>query len=102
MVTDKPPSCGAAKQELMPGVEHRRHKVPNSRAEDPRQPTRRREWRMQRFKSGRSARRFLSASGQIGNLPRLRGEPPAASGHQAAGAHAFVMWAGIGGVAAAA
>src|SRR3712207_3406585 len=40
MVTDKLGSYGAAKGELMPGVEHRRHKGLNNRAENSHQPTR--------------------------------------------------------------
>src|ERR687893_786635 len=51
MVTDKLPSYGAAKQVLVPGVEHRRHKGLNNRAENSHQPTRRRERQMKRFKS---------------------------------------------------
>jgi putative transposase len=43
MVTDKLASYPAAKQELMPGVEHRRHKGVNNRAENSHQPTWRRE-----------------------------------------------------------
>ena len=38
MITDKLPSYGAAKKELMPGVEHRRHKGLNNRAENSHQP----------------------------------------------------------------
>jgi transposase-like protein len=34
MVTDKLPSYGAAKREVMPGVEHRQHKGLNNRAEN--------------------------------------------------------------------
>ena len=34
MITDKLASYGAAKKELMPGVEHRRHKGLNNRAEN--------------------------------------------------------------------
>src|ERR687883_750408 len=58
MVTDKLASYGAAKQEVMPGVEHRRHKGLNNRAENSHQPTRRRERQMKRFKSARQAQRF--------------------------------------------
>src|ERR687885_914695 len=43
MVTDKLPSYGAAKREVMPGVEHGRHKGLNNRAENSHQPARRRE-----------------------------------------------------------
>ncbi|MGI8565943.1 MAG: IS6 family transposase, partial [Pyrinomonadaceae bacterium] len=38
--TDKLKSYGAAKAEIMPGVEHRRHKGLNNRAENSHQPTR--------------------------------------------------------------
>ena len=39
MITDKLGSYGGAKKELMPGVEHRRHKGLNNRAENSHQPT---------------------------------------------------------------
>src|SRR5688500_15429989 len=51
MITDKLASYSAAKREMMPGVEHRRHKGLNNRAENSHQPTRRRERQMKRFKS---------------------------------------------------
>src|SRR6516164_145279 len=43
MITDKLASYGAAKREVMPGIEHRQHKGLNNRAENSHQPTRRRE-----------------------------------------------------------
>jgi putative transposase len=43
MITDKLASYGAAKREIMPGVEHRQHKGLINRAENSHQPTRRRE-----------------------------------------------------------
>src|SRR3954469_1686526 len=43
MITDKLTRYGAAKREIMPGVEHRQHKGLNNRAENSHQPTRRRE-----------------------------------------------------------
>src|SRR3712207_1464633 len=61
MVTDKLPSYGAAKREVMPGVEHRQHKGLNNRAENSHQPTRRRERQMKRFKSARQAQRNASS-----------------------------------------
>src|SRR6201987_4635627 len=51
LITDKLRSYGAAKREIMPGVEHRQHKGLNNRAENSHQPTRRRERIMKRFKS---------------------------------------------------
>src|SRR5690348_11659929 len=68
MITDKLASCGAAKREVMPAIEHRQHKGLNNRAENSHQPTRRRERQMKQFKSPGQAQRFLSAHDQINNL----------------------------------
>jgi putative transposase len=65
IVTDKLKSYGAAKREILPGVEHRQHRYLNNRAENSHQPTRQRERRMQRFKSPGHAQRLLSAHGPI-------------------------------------
>ena len=56
----------------MPGVEHRRHKGLNNRAENSHQPTRRRERQMKRFKSVGQAQQFLSAHDQVNYLFHLR------------------------------
>ena len=61
IITDKLKSYGAAKREILPGVEHRQHKGLNNRAENSHQPTRLREKKMRRFKSAKHAQRFLSA-----------------------------------------
>ncbi len=61
IITDKLASYGAAKQEILPGVEHRQHQPLNNRAENSHQPTRQREKTMRRFKSPGHAQRFLSA-----------------------------------------
>ena len=102
MVTDKLASYPAAKQELMPGVEHRRHKGLSNRAENSHQPTRRRERQMKRFKSARHAQRFLAAHDQVNNLFHLRRHRLPAAQSRAARAQAFRTWAEITGVAAAA
>jgi putative transposase len=102
MITDKLPSYGAAKREVMPGVEHRQHKGLNNRAENSHQPTRRRERQMKRFKSPRQAQRFLSAHDQIANLFHLRRDHVTAVEYRAARVRAFEVWADISGVAAAA
>jgi putative transposase len=60
MITDKLRSYGAAKREIMPGVEHRSHKGLNNRAENSHQPIRKRERIMKRFKSARQLQRFVS------------------------------------------
>ncbi len=102
MVTDKLPSYGAAKREVMPGVEHRQHKGLNNRAENSHQPTRRRERQMKRFKSPRQVQRFLSVHDQVNNLFHLRRDHVSASDYRAARARAFGAWADISRVAAAA
>jgi putative transposase len=65
LITDKPASYGAAKKEVLPGVEHHQHKRLNNRAENSHQPTRQRERTMRRFKSGGHAQRFLATHGPI-------------------------------------
>jgi putative transposase len=65
IITDKLKSYGAAKREILPGVEHRQHKGLNNRAENSHQPTRLQEKKMRRFKSAKHAQRFLSAFGPI-------------------------------------
>ncbi|MFL5662067.1 MAG: IS6 family transposase [Ktedonobacteraceae bacterium] len=65
IITDKLRSYGAAKREILPGVEHRQHKGLNNRAENSHQPTRLREKKMRRFKSTKQAQRFLSAFGPV-------------------------------------
>src|SRR4051812_4364158 len=100
MVTDKLASYPAAKKELMPGVEHRRHKGLNNRAENSHQPTRRRERQMKRFASPGQAQRFLSAHDGITNLFHLRRDHITASQYRAARTQAFQTWAEVTGVAA--
>ena len=65
IITDKLRSYGAAKAEVLPGVEHLQQKYQNNRAENSHQPTRLRERVMRRFKSAGHAQRFLSAFGTI-------------------------------------
>ena len=71
MITDKLCSYGAAKREIMLGVEQRSHKGLNNRAENSHQPTRSRERVMKRFKSPRQLQRFVSIHDPIANLFRL-------------------------------
>jgi len=67
MVTDKLSSYSAAREELLPGIEHRRGGRLNNRAENSHQPTRERERRMRRFKSMPHAQRFLSVHAAVSN-----------------------------------
>src|ERR671916_209810 len=100
MITDKLPSYGAAKRELMPGIGHRRHKGLNNRAENSHQPTRRRERQMKRFKSPRQGQRFLSAHDQIDNPFPPRRDHVSAVQYRAARARAFETWAEVSGIVA--
>jgi putative transposase len=102
LITDKLASYGAAKGEVMPAVEHRKHKGLNNRAENSHQPTRRRERQMKRFKSAGQAQRFLAAHDQINNLFHLRRNHLTADQYRAARAQAFQTWAEVTGVATAA
>jgi putative transposase len=65
IITDKLKSYGAAKRELLPGVEHRQSRYLNNRCENSHRPTCQRERRMQGFKSAGHAQRFLAAYGPI-------------------------------------
>ena len=100
MITDKLASYGAAKGEVMPSVENRKHKGLNNRAENSHQPTRRRERQMKRFKSAGQAQRFLAAHDQINNLFHLRRNHVPADQYRAARTQAFQAWAEVTGVAA--
>ena len=92
-------SYGAAKTEIMPGVEHRQHKGLNNRAENSHQPPRRRERQMKRFNSSRQAQRFLSAHDPVNNLVHLRRHRLSAPQYRAAKAQAFQTWTEIIGAA---
>ena len=61
LVTDKLRSYAAAKAEVGLSARHEQGLRKNNRAENSHQPVRRRERKMQRFKSAGSAQRFLSS-----------------------------------------
>ena len=65
MITDKVARYPPAVRRVLPGVEHRRHKGLNNRAENSHRPTRRRERVLQRFKSPEHAQQFLAPFGPI-------------------------------------
>ena len=67
LVTDKLRSYGAAKSEIGLSARHEQGLRMNNRAENSHQPTRRRERKMQRFKSSGSAPRFLSVHAAVHN-----------------------------------
>ena len=102
LLTDKLASYGAAKREVMPSVEHRKHKGLNNRAETSHQPTRHRERQMKRFKSAGQAQRVLSAHDGINNLFLLRRHQVPDTQYRADRTQALRVWAEVTGVAAAA
>jgi putative transposase len=68
MITDKLRSYGAARRQVMPGVEHRSHKGLNNRAENSHVPLRKQERTMQGFRSPGSLQRFVCVFSAIRNL----------------------------------
>jgi len=67
IVTDKLRSYGAALRELGFTGRHDQGLLANNRAENSHQPLRRRERKMQGFKSGKSAQRFVSTHAAVYN-----------------------------------
>jgi putative transposase len=67
LVTDKLRSYSAAKSELGLSARHEQGLRTNNRAENSHQPVRRREFKMQRFKTPGSAQRFLSVHAAVHN-----------------------------------
>jgi putative transposase len=100
MITDKLASYSAAKREVMPSVEHRRHRGLNNRAENSHQPTRRRERQMKKFKSPGQAQRFLAAHDPINNLFYVRRDQITAAQYRVARTQAFAVWADVTAAAA--
>ncbi len=92
IITDKLKRYGAAKREILRGVEHRQHKGLNNRAENSHQPTRLREKKMRRFKSARQAQRFLSAFGLIAGHFQPRRHRMCASEYRAILQSRFLEW----------
>ncbi len=72
LVTDKLRSYGAARSEIGLSARHEQGLRKNNRAENSHQPTRRRERKMQRFKSPGSAQRFLSAQAAVHNTSNVQ------------------------------
>jgi putative transposase len=97
VITDKLKSYGAAKREILPGVEHRQSRYLNNRCENSHRPTRQRERRMQRFKSAGHAQRFLSAFGPIFQHFRPRRHRLSASEYRVEMSKRFESWVEITG-----
>src|SRR5215468_9579584 len=71
LVTDKLRSYGSAFRQLQLTCPHEQGLRKNNRAENSHQPVRRRERKMQRFKSAGSAQRFLSMHAAVHNTFNL-------------------------------
>jgi transposase-like protein len=91
-VTDDLRSYCAAARDL--GVEclHERGRWKNNRAENSHQPTRRRERKMQRFKSPGSAQKFLSTHAAVYNTFNVQRHLTSAQTHRALRAAAMSTW----------
>jgi putative transposase len=92
IVTDKLRSYDVAQRHLLPGVEHRQSRYLNNRAENSHRPTRRRERRMQRFKSPEQAQGFLFALAFIHGHFHPRRHLMAATAYRAVRFTAFNVW----------
>jgi putative transposase len=101
MITDKLRSYGAAKKEIMPGMEHRSHKGLNNRAENSHLAVRRRDRGVKRFKSTRQCQRFISIHGPIANLFHYPRSHMTAAQHRDLRKAATARWNDITGHAAA-
>jgi len=92
LVTDDLRSYSAAVHVL--GIEHchERGRWKNNRAENSHQPTRRRERKMQRFKSTGSAQKFLSTHAAVYNIFNIQRHLTSAQTHHPLRAAAMDTW----------
>ena len=91
-MTDDLRSYAPAARDL--GIEHLHERGwwKNNRAENSHQPTRRRERKMQRFKSAGSAQKFLSAHAAVYNTFNVQRHLTSAKTHRAFRATAMQTW----------
>jgi putative transposase len=102
IITDQLKSYGAAKRELLPGVDHRQSRYLTNRCEPSHRPTRQRERRLQGFNSPGHAQRFLSAYELIAQHFRPRRYLLSASDYREVMSNRFEQWANITGMERAA
>lgn len=91
-VTDKLPSYGAALRELGLSGRHETGERKNNRAKNSHQPIRRRERKMQRFKSAAPAGRFLSIHAAIYNYFNVQRNMISRKYHRLFRMAALVSW----------
>jgi putative transposase len=92
LVTDDLRSYGAAARDLGIAKRHERGRWRNNRAENSHQPTRRRERKMQGFKSAGSAQRFLSFHAAAYNTFNVQRHLTSARTHRDFRASAVNVW----------
>jgi transposase-like protein len=92
LVTDKLRSYGAAKSEIGLSARHHQGLRANNRVENSHQPTRRRERKMQRFKSPGSAQRFLSIHAAVQNTFNVQRHLTSRDAHRVLRDEAFRTW----------
>ncbi|MBB3136743.1 putative transposase [Rhizobium pisi] len=97
MITDKLRSYGAAKRQVMPGVEHRSHKSLNNRAENSHLPFRKRERMRQGFRSIGSLQHFVSLFSAVRNLFVPDHTKPSANQIRNHRPHAMAQWKAVSG-----
>ena len=100
-VTDKCPAYGAALRDLnLDWARHVQGKRMNNRAESSHVPVRRRERKMQGFKSAGSGQRFVSMHASVYNTFNVCRHLRCARTHRLLRAEAFAAWREAAGVAA--
>jgi hypothetical protein len=92
MITDDLRSYGAATRDLGIDSRHERGRWKNNRAENSHQPTRRRERKMQRFKSPGAAQKFLSTHAAVHNTFNVQRHLASAGTHRTFRAAAMSTW----------
>ncbi len=92
LVTDDLRSYGAAVRDLRIESRHERGRWKNNRVENSHQPTRRRERKMQRFKSAGSAQKFLSIHAAVYDAFNVQRHLASAQTHRTLRAVAMSTW----------
>ena len=93
VIMDKLKSYGAAKREMLPGVEHRQSRSRKNWCETSHRPTRQREHLRQGFTSPDHAQRFRAAYGPIAQHSRPRRQLLSSSEYRQAMRSRFESWA---------